>query len=122
MPLIPTNFAYLPQDPIEPGGKKIGPSMLARFAQAVLKAWQLMSIVVNGQISFGNGTSSDNISGNWASVPDTGLANTDFTVTHNLGRIPVGYLTMIASIATDIYTGSVLATKTTITLRSSDAH
>lgn len=122
MPQVPTNFSYIPQDPPPTGGKSQPPSALSRFASAVSRAWQLMAQVINGQISFGNGSSSDNISGVWATVADTGAANTDFTITHNLGRVPVGYLTMTASIATDIYTGSVSATKTQITLRSSTAH
>ncbi len=117
MPLVPTNFSFIPSDPPR---EKV--SSLTKFAQAVLRAWQLLTQVINGQISFGNGSSPDNIAGVWSAVVDTGLANTDFTVTHNLGRIPVGYLTMTASIATDIYTGSVSATKTQLTLRSSAAH
>jgi hypothetical protein len=122
MPLVPTNFAFMPSDPAPSAGGPAIPSMLVNFAKAVLRAWQLLTTVINGQVSFGNGVASDNISGVWATVADTGAANTDFTITHNLGRIPVGYLVMTSSIATDIYTGSVAATKTQITLRSSAAH
>lgn len=51
---------------------------------------QLASLI-NGSISFGDGTvgSTDNISGVW----ETALTVAgNFTVTHNLGRLPVGYL------------------------------
>jgi hypothetical protein len=113
MARINNNFDFLPEDQKSP---------LGRFARMLLKIWQNACFIWNGGISFGDGVHTDNISGVWASVPDTGLANTDFVVTHNLGRIPVGYLTMTASIATDIYTGSVAATKTQITLRSSASH
>jgi len=81
-----------------------------------------MAQVVNGQISFGNGTSRDNINGNWVAVADTGAANADFTVNHNLGRLPVGYWAMTKNQAGDIYTGSVAATTSQITLRCSAAN
>jgi hypothetical protein len=117
MPQIPTNLSYIPTD--KPG---VNPSPLRLFANAILRVWQLLAQVINGNVSFGNGTASDNVSGVWATAADTGLANTDFTITHNLGRIPVGYLIMTSNIATDIYTGSVAATTTQITLRSSASH
>lgn len=48
--------------------------------------------VVNGLLEFGNPANGNiNMSGFWVSV-NTGAANTPFTVTHNLGRIPVGML------------------------------
>lgn len=123
MPQVPTNFSFLPDDPPPAGGSRtIQATPLARFGRAVFRSWQLLTQVVNGQISFGDGSKPDNINGVWSFVADTGLANVDFVVTHNLGRIPVGYLTMTSSIATDIYTGSVASTKTQLTLRSSSAH
>lgn len=114
MPLIHNNFDYIPSAKEN--------LTLSRFARMLLKIWQNACFIWNGGISFGDGVKTDNISGVWASVADTGVANTDFTITHNLGRIPVGYLTMTASKATDIYTGSVASTTTQITLRSSAAN
>jgi hypothetical protein len=122
MPSVSTNFSYMPIDPAPSGSGPRPPSSLVTFAKAVLRAWQLLTGIVNGQLTFGDGVNLDNISGFWANVADTGAANTDFVVTHNLGRIPAGYLTFSASIATDIYTGSTAATKTTVILRSSAAH
>lgn len=116
MPQIPTNFDFLPQDPLPVAGRVSSPSTLTRFARTILRSWQLMASVVNGQISFGNGTTVDNISGVWVLVTFA-AANTDQLVTHNLGRIPVGYLLMTKSASCDVYTGSVGATKTQITLR-----
>jgi hypothetical protein len=104
---VPTNFSYMPT------GDK--PS-LSLFANAVLRVWQLMCQVVNGGISFGNGSSFDNISGIWSTVTFA-VANADQTITHNLGRIPVGYIVMTKNQAGDVYTGSVAATSTQITLR-----
>lgn len=122
MSKITPNFQFLPQES-SIGAKTLTKQIdrLPRFARMLQTLWQHLAFVVNGQIGFGDGTNSDNINGVW--VPATfGLANTDLTLTHNLGRIPVGYITMTADRATDIYTGSVAATKSQITLRSSVAN
>ena len=89
---------------------------------ALLHIWQQTAKIVNNHISFGSpATNPDNIDGKW--VPfNTGVTpNTDFTVTHNLGRLPVGYLVMNKNAACDIYTGSVAATITQLTLRGTVA-
>jgi hypothetical protein len=49
-----------------------------------------------GNISYGSmGQSgslvSDNISGGFGTIPDSGLVDTEFAVTHNLNRIPIGF-------------------------------
>lgn len=89
------------------------------------KVWQMMrriyeqiARVVNGNISFGDGTSPDNVSGTWLSTTTPGTPGTDFTLTHNLGRVPVGYWIMQKAVAVDIYDGSTPATETDITLQA----
>jgi hypothetical protein len=67
------------------------------------KAWQLLALVINGHVSFGDGTTPSNVDGVWVSVA-TGSSN-PFTVTHNLGRVPVGYLVAQKDAAVDIYGG-----------------
>jgi hypothetical protein len=86
-------------------------SMLQRIYQQTAKT-------INGGLSFGDGTHTDNISGFWTTQTPA-LANTDFTVTHNLHRLPAGYLAMEKSAACDVFTGSVAPTTTQITLRAS---
>lgn len=53
---------------------------------------------LRGNISFGrlgqNGLTPDNLDGAFGVVANTGLAGTDFTVMHNLNRIPIGYKVM----------------------------
>lgn len=93
-----------------------------RIFQMLNKAWGRLAVLINGHISFGDGTNADNIDGVWSSVTTPGVANTDFTVTHNLGRIPAGYQLMSSDVATTIYTGSVAPTTTQITLRSTAAN
>jgi len=73
---------------------------------------------LNGRIGFGDGTDPDNIEGTWISVTTPGVANTDFTVTHGLDRLPAGYLVMSKAATVDIFDGSVAATISQITLRA----
>lgn len=112
MPKILYTFDFTPSAPIE----------LKRFAFMLRKLYEQLARVFNGSIGFGDGTHSDNISGAWAAVADTGGANTNFTVTHNLGRLPVGYILMKADRAVSIYTGSVAATTTQLTLKANVAN
>ena len=108
------------QSPSQPPTAMTLQSSFRGFVQMLQKVYRNLATAFNGNIGFGDGVSSDNISGNWVSV-NFPSANTDVTVTHNLGRIPVGYLAMTKSQAGDIFTGSVAATKTQITLQSSTA-
>lgn len=91
------------------------------FKGMLRRLYETLARTINGQVSFGDGTHRGNIQGNWVSVTTPGVANTDFTVNHVLGTIPVGYLVMSKAAAVDIYTGSVVATKTQITLRATVA-
>jgi hypothetical protein len=93
-------------------------SDLSSFAQMVRKIYEALARVINGQLSFGNSTSLDNISGYWFSGTTPGTPGTDFTLVHNLGRVPVGYLVFAKGASVDIYTGSVSATSTNITLQA----
>jgi hypothetical protein len=71
------------------------------------RRFENISRVVNGGLDFGtpppvspttvvptvnNGIGPGNISGFWVNVTTPATANTTFTVTHNLGRIPNGIL------------------------------
>lgn len=94
---------------------------LVRFGALIQKMWRNLSLIINGQINFGDGTSRNNIDGVWANVVAPAAPNTDFVVTHNLGRIPVGYWVMEKDRACDVYTGSVAATSSQITLRATVA-
>lgn len=82
------------------------------------KLYRILVSYLNGKIAFGDGVKTNNIDGSWVSVVTPGAANTDFTVNHVLNRVPVGYLVVSKSAAVDVYTGSVAATKTQLTLRA----
>ena len=94
---------------------------LETFMQMIKGIYQDFSRAFNGNIGFGDGTNLDNISGSWINVTAPAVANTDFTVNHNLGRIPSGYWVMQKDRACDVYTGSIAATVTQLTLRSTVA-
>lgn len=47
-------------------------------------------------------------------------SNIDTTINHNLGRIPVGYTIVSKTKTCDVYTGTIVATEQTITLKNTD--
>jgi hypothetical protein len=88
-----------------PAQIEILPKPKPNWWQNFQKLWQQLAKVVNGNIEFGNPTSGPaNIRGVWVSVTTPGPPNTDFTITHNLGRPAVGYWIMQSNGAADIYT------------------
>lgn len=56
------------------------------------------------------------------SVADTGTADTEFTVSHYLGRIPEGYLLTCTDKAASVYESGTAWTATTIYLKCSAAN
>src|SRR6266436_6069231 len=100
---------------------KLEQKSLSSFVQMIRTVYQNFVVAFNGQIGFGDGTNLDNINGSWINVVAPVAPNTDFTVNHNLGRLPVGDWIMQKDRATDVYTGSVAATATQLTLRATVA-
>lgn len=94
------------------------PPTLEPSVNSLQKLYRLLVSIINGKVAFGDGVKTNNIDGSWVSVVTPGVANTDFTVNHVLNRVPVGYLVMSKSGAVDVYTGSIAATKTQLTLRA----
>lgn len=58
------------------------------FFRLFRNKWTQLVTLLNGQIGIGNGTTIDNINGVWVTVTTT---QANFVVTHNLGRVPVGW-------------------------------
>lgn len=96
------------------------PEHIGRFTNMLQKIYRNLATVVNGKIGFGDGTNADNIDGVWATVTFA-LANTDTAITHNLGRVPVGYHVVSKSVSADIFNGVAAWTTTQLTLQSSVA-
>lgn len=101
--------------------QQIAQVSLTNFIKMMASMWQNLAIVVNGNLTFGDGTQIDNINGAWINTIAPVAPNTDFIVSHNLNRIPVGYWVMLKDRACDVYTGSVPATLTQLTLRATVA-
>ena len=92
-----------------------------------LSRWmEIVAQVLGGNVSYGSSMANTDEDLNlliWkASGVSPGVADTDFTVNHSLGKIPI---TIVGQDTTDgavIYRGSVAWTTTTVTLRSTKAN
>ena len=96
-------------------------AMIHALDNDVEKLYQL----THGRIEFGSGVDGErgvNISGEWQVIADTGSANTEFSVTHTLGAVPVGYIVTKISNAGVIYDSGTAWSDTTIYLKSSGAN
>jgi hypothetical protein len=87
---------------------------------------------LRGNISYGHtgynkhnpslGLVMDNIDGTFASVSDTGVADTEFTVTHNLNRVPIGFHVVRQNKAGSFYDSGTKWTTTQIFLKCNVAN
>lgn len=77
------------------------------------------------RIRFGSGTDGDrgeNMDGEWQVVGDTGAANVEFTVTHGVGAVPIGFLVMKIDKGGVIYDSGTAWTATSLFLKCSAAN
>ena len=74
-----------------------------------------------GRVRFGDGSegSSENVSGSFHVVADTGSADAEFSISHSLGSVPVGFLVTNISNGGVVYDSGTAWTDTTIYLKSS---
>ena len=82
-------------------------------------------LCLQGRVRFGSGADAsegENIKGQFQVIADTGSANTEFTVAHDLGAVPVGYLVTKISNAGVIYLGTTSWDASNIYLKSSAAN
>lgn len=91
----------------------------------VVKTLERVHKILRGNVSYGNLTITDegrNVDG-WpvTGVVTPAVADTTFSVTHGLGRIPVGFHVMSKNKAVDVYESGVAWTNTTISLKASVA-
>jgi hypothetical protein len=82
-----------------------------------------------GNISYGgmtqSGLKTDNIDGAYGVISNSGLANIEFAVVHNLNRIPVGFHVINQSLAGSFYGTPTLGTawtKTNIYIKCNTAN
>lgn len=87
---------------------------------------------LRGNISYGRqgfnaanptlGLVTDNVDGNFGITSDTGVADTQFTVTHNLNRIPIGFHVVRQNKAGSFYDSGTAWTTTHIFLKCNVAN
>jgi hypothetical protein len=65
---------------------------LAQLIGEIGQAYDFVQSAINGRLSFGDGTDIDNIKGKWVEFTSHATPDTEFTVTHDLGAIPVGFI------------------------------
>ncbi len=70
-------------------------------------------------VSFGatNGLKAGNMDGHWKEATSHAVANTEFSITHHLNRVPTGYLIGQRNKAGIIYNGSTTWTDSLIYLK-----
>lgn len=80
---------------------------------------------LQGRVRFGagnTGSKGENIAGEWQVVADTGTINTEFTVNHTFGSVPIGYLVTKVNKAGIIYDSGTTWTSSSIYLKCSIAN
>lgn len=94
---------------------------LSDFIRMFRTKWERVTGVINGHIGFGDGVKADNVDLVWLQVTTPVTPDTDFVLTHNLLRVPVGYLIVRSTGQCSVYNGSMAATEHEITLRATVA-
>jgi len=71
----------------------------------------------DGRISFGDGANKENLDIEFKNVTSHATANTEFSVSHSLGRLPGGYMVVKRDKAATVYDGITSWTDSAIYLR-----
>lgn len=101
------------------------PDRVTNYLDSIDTDITTLFLAMQGRIAFGSGgdgVRGENISGEFQVVTDTGSADTEFTVTHNLGAVPIGYIVMKNSKSGNVYSGTTAWTSSTIYLKHSSAN
>lgn len=80
---------------------------------------------LNGRVRFGTATDGyrgENIAGEFQVVADTGAANTEFTVAHTIGAVPIGFLVLNNNKAGVVYDSGSAWTASNVYLKCSVAN
>jgi hypothetical protein len=84
-----------------------------RLMEILHKVGQLF----DGRISFGDGANKENLDIEFRDVTSHAVADTEFTVSHSLGRLPGGYMVVKRDKAATVYNGITSWTDSAIYLR-----
>jgi hypothetical protein len=79
-------------------------------------------LMTQGRVRFGGGTDGqpgENVSGEFQVYTSNGSANTEDTIAHTLGAVPIGYIVVKQDKASNVYLGSTAWTSTNVYLKQS---
>jgi hypothetical protein len=108
-----------PRLPLDPTPEQLREA-IDRATEQVAQQSRLLSMLLNGLLTFGDGTDSDNIQGKWQSVSTPSTPGLEFAVQHDLGVVPVGFLILVPPVAGVINNGASSWTTTNIYLTCTD--
>lgn len=109
---IPRTFSF--NVPDEQGSWK---SAVLRLVSELATFFTYVTRAINKGLTFGNGTDIDNIKGAWATFTSNATPDAEFSVSHNLGRAPVGWLVFTRDKAGVLYLGVSAWTTTQVFLK-----
>ena len=113
-------MAGIPAPPLIREGDPQAPFLLTQYLQDLNRMARSLTFL-DSDGGFTDGRRALNIDAVWTAYVSNGTANTEDTVAHSLGRIPVGMFTGTPDKAASIYSGSTAWTATNIFLKASVA-
>lgn len=105
---------------------RLQPTILGQHTTAAIARWiDYAAKVINGKVSYGSTMSNKDEDKNldvWkASGTTPGTANTNFTINHSLGRVPITIVGQDTNNGGLIYRGTVAWTPTSVSLKCTTA-
>jgi hypothetical protein len=78
-------------------------------------------MALKGRLSFGDGSTSENIKGQFLTFTTSATPNTESTISHTLGITPVGFIVVNKDKAGDLYASTTAWTSSRVYFKSSVA-
>jgi len=107
-------------NPFRPEKSEAWQQWAARLATDIGRLLDSFSQLLNGQITFGDGSDIDNIKGEWTTVTTVGITpGTNIAVPHKVGVVPPGFILMVPPVGGYVSRGNVAWTTTHLYLQCS---
>lgn len=95
---------------------------MERFVSVLEEVLAENARTINGTLGFGDGIDFDNLIGKWVTYTTNAIADTEDTLTHDLGAVPIGFITMKPPASGFIYRGPTVWTTSKLYLKCSAAN
>lgn len=115
---VPSNLHW-PEPPSDP--EKVI-EWARNLNEAMKQHFQYFTEILNGNMTLGDGTSVDNLAGEFQTIADSGLAGSEITIPHTLGQIPAGLLLVVPPANGSVNVGPTSWTTTQVFLKCSSAN